>query len=106
MIACEPPLDPIGYIGWAASPTRVTRPRPQHGSGSRSTIGYSRISAVRVIRSGTSSQSNVQPLKYGSASASRPSGFQSGRLGGSAPPIITSATQLISARPSGRPAIG
>ena len=106
MIACEPPLEPIGYTGCAASPASVTRPRPQNASGSRSTIGYSRISAERDIRPGTSSQSNVQSVKCGSASASRPSPFQSGRLGGAAPPTITSATQLISATSSPRAAIG
>jgi hypothetical protein len=99
-------LDPIGYIGCAASPTRVTRPRPQNDSGSRSTIGYSRISGVAVIRAGMSSQSNDQSAKCGSASANRPSRFQSGRLGGSPPPTITSATQLISARPPARRPIG
>ena len=26
--ACEPPLAPIGYMGWAASPSSVTRPCP------------------------------------------------------------------------------
>src|SRR6202044_1805291 len=69
MIACEPPLDPIGYTGCAASPISVTRPRPHDGSGSRSTIGYSRISGDRDISPGTSSQSKVQSLKYGSAPA-------------------------------------
>ena len=53
-----------------------------------------------------SSQSNVQSLKYGSASASRPSLCQSGRTGGSAPPTMASATQLISTRPAPRRAIG
>ena len=40
-------MDPIGYIGCAASPTSVTRPLPQNGSGSRSIIGYSRTSGSR-----------------------------------------------------------
>jgi hypothetical protein len=99
-------VDPTGYIGCAASPVSVTRPRPQNGSGSLSTIGYSRISVVRVISPAMSSQSNVQSRKYGSASASRPSLVQSGRTGGASPPIIASATQLISTVPSFRRAIG
>ena len=55
---------------------------------------------VRVISPAMSSQSNVQSRKYGSASASRPSLVQSGRTGGASPPIIASATQLISTVPS------
>ena len=40
------PLEPIGYIGCAASPSRVTRPCVHCGSGSRSHIGNSKHSAV------------------------------------------------------------
>jgi hypothetical protein len=78
MIACEPPLAPIGYIGWAASPSSVTRPWPQgtpwpqNGSGSRSTIGYSRICGVPAISAGTSSQPNFQSANQGSTSRARP----------------------------------
>src|ERR1019366_8474601 len=40
-MACDAPFDPTGYIGWAASPSSVTRPLDQYGSGSRSQVGYS-----------------------------------------------------------------
>ncbi len=96
--AWDPPLAPTGYMGWAASPSRVTRPVPQNGSGSRSTIGYSRICGACVISAGTSSQSNVQSANHGSTSSSRPRRFQFAAV---AEPsgTLTSATQLISARP-------
>ena len=54
VIACDAPLEPIGYIGCAASPSRLTRPRVQNGSGSRSHIGYSQNSGVAAISSATS----------------------------------------------------
>jgi hypothetical protein len=41
MMAWDAPFDPIGNMGWAASPKSVTRPKVQRGSGSRSTMGYS-----------------------------------------------------------------
>ena len=108
--AWEPPLAPIGYIGWAASPSRVTRPgpedgfEPQDGSGSRSTIGYSRIRGAPVISAGTSSQPNFQSANHGSTSSSRPCRFQSARFPSAPrtearPGSLTSATQLSSARP-------
>ena len=71
-------MAPIGYIGWAASPSRVTRPAPQDGSepqdgrGSRSTIGYSRIRGAPVISAGTSSQPNSQSANHGSTSSEPP----------------------------------
>ena len=46
-MACAPPLAPRGYIGCAASPSSVRRPKLQRGSGSWSTIGYSRIGRMR-----------------------------------------------------------
>jgi hypothetical protein len=98
-------LAPIGYIGWAASPSRVTRPAPQDGSepqdgrGSRSTIGYSRIRGAPVISAGTSSQPNVQSANHGSTSSRRPSRFQSAPASASRPGSLTSATQLSRARP-------
>ena len=101
--AWEPPLAPTGYMGWAASPSRVTRPAPQDGRGSRSTIGYSRIRGAPVISAGTSSQPSVQSANHGSTSPARPARFQSARLGpgpsGETSGRAASATQLISARP-------
>ena len=49
--------EPRGYIGCAASPASVTRPKVQRSSGSLSTIGYSRMNSERRINSATSSQS-------------------------------------------------
>jgi hypothetical protein len=103
-------LAPIGYIGWAASPSRVTRPGPegpedpQDGSGSRSTIGYSPIRGAPVISAGTSSQPNFQSANHGSTSSSRPCRLQSARFqpapsSAAHPGRLTSATQLSSARP-------
>jgi len=97
-MACEPPLAPTGYMGWAASPSRVTRPVPQDGSGSRSTIGYSRICGAPVISAGTSSQPNVQSANQGSTSSSLPRRFQSAAVA-EPPGTLTSATQLTSAFP-------
>ena len=97
-MACEPPLAPTGYMGWAASPSSVTRPVPQYGSGSRSTIGYSRICGAPVISAGTSSQPNVQSANQGSTSSTRPRRFQSAAVA-EPPGTMTSATQLTRARP-------
>ena len=63
-------------------------------------MGYSRIRGAPVISAGTSSQPNFQSANHGSTSSTRPGRFQSARspgarLAGS----MTSATQLISARP-------
>ena len=41
MIAWLAPLDPVGYIACAASPTSSTGPSCQVGTGSRSIIGFS-----------------------------------------------------------------
>src|SRR5215831_7242789 len=78
-MAWAAPLEPRGYIGCAASPSRVTRPKVQRSTGSRSTMGYSKMTSERRSRSGTSSQSNVQPAKMGRKSSSRPGLFQSFR---------------------------
>src|SRR5262245_46712647 len=78
-MAWAEPLEPRGYIGCAASPSRVTRPKVQRSTGSRSTMGYSKMTSERRSRSGTSSQSNVQPAKMGRKSSSRPGLFQSFR---------------------------
>src|ERR1700722_4526790 len=40
-IAWLPPLEPVGYIGCAASPMSTTGPSRQVGTGSRSIIGFS-----------------------------------------------------------------
>jgi len=108
-IACEPPLAPTGYMGWAASPSRVTRPgppepcprEPHDGSGSLSTIGYSRIRGAPVIRPGTSSQPNFQSANHGSTSCTRPPRFQSAISSRSAKSLgnKASATQFTIARP-------
>ena len=95
-IAWPAPLEPRGYIGCAASPSRVIRPKLQRGSGSRSTMGYSRISPVLSIMPLMSSQSNLRPAKEGMMSASRPRPVQSWRT---ASGRSISATQLISGRP-------
>ena len=97
-IAWPAPLEPRGYIGCAASPSRVMRPKLQRGSGSRSTMGYSRISSVLSIMPLMSSQSNLRPAKAGMMSSSRPRPVQSWRT---ASGRSISATQLISGRPAG-----
>ena len=56
--ACDAPFDPIGYIGWAASPIRVTRPNVQRSSGSRSTMGYSK---QRI--GGLDQRRHIQPVE-------------------------------------------
>ncbi len=92
-------MAPTGYMGWAASPSRVTRPRAPHdGSGSLSTIGYSRIRAAPVISPGTSSQPNFQSANHGSTSCTRPARFQSAMVRGWRG-SRASATQFTSARP-------
>ena len=55
------------------------RPKVQRGSGSRSTIGYSRIFSVAADHAGTSSQSKCQSAKAGMKSSSLPARFQSWR---------------------------
>ena len=54
------PLEPRGTIGCAASPSSVTRPKVQRGSGSWSTIGNSSTLSAARIKAGTSSQSKCQ----------------------------------------------
>ena len=58
-----PACDPSGRIGWAASPSKVTRSKDQRGSGSRSSLGYSYISSVSLMRSANGIQSKFQFLK-------------------------------------------
>src|SRR5947207_812162 len=77
MSACAAPLEPRGYIGWAASPMKVTRPKVQRGTGSLSTIGYSRIVSASPMSRGTSSQSKRQSAYVGRKSSMRPGRFQS-----------------------------
>ena len=60
MTACADPLEPRGYMGCAASPTKVTRPNVHCATGSLSTIGYSNTSSEFLIMAGTSSQSKRQ----------------------------------------------
>ena len=94
------PLDPMGYMGWAASPRSVTAPSLQLGSGSRSTMGNSSTSSAWAIRAGTSSQGKCQ-LANSPAKRARSTGlFQSSRS-----PVQgrrSSAIQLIRWRPSPR----
>src|SRR5690606_15111018 len=92
-------FEPIGYIGWAASPSRVTRPKLQRGSGSRSTIGNSNTRSAPSNSFGTSSQGNFQSAKAGANTNLGTSRFQSS-LGGVSPGTRNSAIQLSSARPS------
>ena len=93
MMAWAEPLEPRGYIGWAASPSSVTRPKVQRGTGSRSTIGYSKTGPAPSIRAGTSSQSKRQSLKMARKSPAVPGLFQSFIA---APSRWISATQLTS----------
>lgn len=101
MMACEPPLDPIGYIACAASPTSVTRPSPHRESGSRSTIGYSHTPGAPEMSAGTSSQPKSQPAKWGSTSSARAARFQSAGSTLASSPRRTSATQFTRARELG-----
>jgi hypothetical protein len=52
-MACDAPLEPIGYMGWAASPSSVPRPNVQRGTGSRSTIGNTNVRGAALIMAGT-----------------------------------------------------
>ena len=72
------------------------RPKVQRGSGSRSTMGYSRISSVLSIMPLMSSQSKFSPAKAGIMSASLPRPVQSWRT---ASGRSISATQLIRGLP-------
>ena len=76
-------------------------PEPHDGSGSRSTIGYSRICGAPAIRPGTSSQPNFQSANHGSTSSHPPAPGSSRRLVAGLPSraASTSATQFTSARP-------
>jgi hypothetical protein len=72
MTAWDQLFFPVGYMGWAASPSSVTRPVPQNGSGSLSTIGRSTIRSAPVIMAGMSSELGRQPANRGSTSSTRP----------------------------------
>src|SRR5581483_539488 len=86
------------YIGWAASPSSVTRPLDQCGSGSRSQQGYSQNSGVARTRLAKSSCGIEKPDTCGINSSGRPSRDQSARrVGGALPsPTLTSTAQLVS----------
>ena len=51
------PLEPVGYITCAASPSSATRRETQEGTGSRSITGYSKTSCAPRSMPGMSSQS-------------------------------------------------
>src|SRR5437868_15027697 len=97
-IACEAPLEPTGYIGCAASPSSVTRPLDQYGSGSRSQQGYSQNSGVALTRAAKSTCGIEKPATCGISSSGLPSLDQSSRRGGGAlpSPILTSTAQFVS----------
>ena len=103
-IACEAPFEPTGYIGCAASPSSVTRPCDQRGSGSRSHIGYSQNSGVAAISASHVDVRDARSARHAaSARSRRPGRDQSSRRGGGVAPSPTRATtaQLVSLR-SGR----
>lgn len=54
------PLLPMGYMGCAASPSKVSRPKVHLAMGSRSHMGYSNTFSVFSINSGTFRKPNVQ----------------------------------------------
>src|SRR5208337_3187681 len=61
-IACAVPLEPTGYMGCAASPSSVTRPKLQCGRGSRSHIGYSQHTGVARTKASTSTPGTLKRL--------------------------------------------
>ena len=68
-IACDAPLEPMGYIGCAASPRRVDRPNVQR---SRIAVDHreQKGGGRRRIIAGTSSQSNLHSSNSGRKSSS------------------------------------
>ena len=98
-IPWDAPFEPIGYIACAASPSSVTGPKLQRGSGSRSTIGYSKQPSAPRISPGTSSQSNRQSANWGRKSLSTPGRFQSSRRQPWSGANLRSAIQLTIAAP-------
>src|ERR1700759_4022726 len=96
-MACEAPFEPTGYIGCAASPSKVTRPLDQYGSGSRSQQGYSQNSGVARTRLEKSTCGIRKPDTCGISSSGRPSRDQSARRAGGALPslTLTSTAQLV-----------
>src|SRR6201994_5108073 len=108
-MACDAPLDPTGYIGCAASPSSVTRPLDQQGSGSRAQQGYSQNSGVARTRLAKSTCGILKPATCGISSSGRPSRDQSKRRAGGAllSPTFTSTAQLVRRLPGAEPsAIG
>ena len=71
----------MGYIGCAASPRSVDRPKVHRGIGSRSTMGKRKVSGAASTMPGTSSQPKSQPLNWGRKSSSEPLRFQSSESG-------------------------
>src|SRR5262249_19222824 len=89
--------EPTGYIGCAASPSNVTRPCDQCGSGSRSHIGYSQNSGVDSISALASTNGILKRCTCGIRSSNLPARDQSSFRGGTPPsPIFTSTPQLVS----------
>ena len=99
-MAWDAPLAPTGYIGWAASPSRVIRPDRHRGSGSRSTMGYCHQRAAASIRGATSIQPKRIPENSVRASAGSATWFQSWRGIGRPAAVVASSTMLIRAHPS------
>jgi hypothetical protein len=96
-IAWLAPLEPTGYIAWAASPSRVTRPCDHRSIGSRSHTGYSQNTGVDWISAGRSTSSMVNRTTWGITSSKRPGRDQSSRRGGGVPscPTFTITAQLV-----------
>src|SRR5205085_2312752 len=88
-MACEAPFEPTGYIGCAASPSNVTRPNDQRGSGSRSHIGYSQNSGVAAIKACASTWRMSNRFMWVASSSVRPARDQSSLRGGSAVRAVT-----------------
>ena len=93
-MAWDAPLDPMGYIGWAASPSSVDRPNVHRGTGSRSTMGKRKVPGAERMIAGTSSDPNVQFSNVGRKSASSPARFQSSVAPSSDSGRRSSATKL------------
>ena len=91
-IAWLAPFDPTGYMTWAASPMRHTRPSTQWSTGSRSTIGNSQTAGAPVTRASMSNQSKSQSAKAGRKASRSTSRFQS--LAAS-PPLVSTVSSAI-----------
>src|SRR5262249_39867221 len=100
----EAPFEPTGYIGCAASPSNVTRPCDQCGSGSRSHIGYSQNSGVDSISALASTNGILKRWTCGIRSWHLPVRDQSSLRGGvPASATFTSTAQLVSGLSSRAP---